>query len=138
MKKMIPFVTTIFLILSLSSQSYAQEVLTRINGGASWRAPGSSMNISNLNTSNTSSHTLTDKDHIVFVDASNNDASIIIPDASTCPGKIYYFIKISSSNDLILFRDVQVNPKKVKRKFSGTHVCLSIVSDGTKWWEIDL
>jgi hypothetical protein len=51
---------------------------------------------------------------------------------------MYLFIKTTSSNSLIFSNySIKVSPNSSKSTFNGNNIKLSIVSDGTDWWQLE-
>lgn len=186
-----------------NQKSYAQEVLTKVNGGASWEAasniygsngtissdrvvnanskdltfenvdqlvienassdnvlnidapnnevgirtgsPNSSLHVNgsvsyataNFSASSSNSYTMGDDDYLLFASTTSSSATINLPNANTCPGRVYRFIKTRTNNSLIFSPTIMVNSTTSQGIFSGTDVKLTIISNGTNWWKLE-
>ena len=193
----------IFNILDIPQQTLAQEVLTKVNGGASWEtasnifgsngtissnrtinanqeditfenldqfilenassdnvlnidapnnkigvrtgSPSSSLDINGsvsyatatFSATGSNSYTMGDDDYLLFASTTSSSATINLPNASTCPGRVYRFIKTRTNNSLIFSPTIMVNSTTGQGTFSGTDVKLTIISDGTNWWKLE-
>ncbi|MDG1046692.1 MAG: hypothetical protein P8P81_08810 [Bacteroidia bacterium] len=132
----------ILLILNLHMPANAQELLTKVNGGASWQLPEINGNTSfasnNFKASTANSYLMGTDDYLLFVNSSDASASIELPDPTKCQGRMYLFIKTTSSNSLIFSNySIKVSPNSSKSTFNGNNIKLSIVSDGTDWWQLE-
>lgn len=86
----------------------------------------------------TSSYTATLNDNILLCDATNGNITIILPQASTASGKLYYIKKTDiSGNDIIIdgYGDETVDDETTQT-FDTQYLCLTIVCDETEWWII--
>ena len=187
----------------ITNQCHAQEVLTKINGGASWESasniygsdgtiaadrvvnanskdltfenvdqlvienassdnvlnidapnnevgirtgtPNSSLHVNgsvsyataNFTAGPSNSYTMGDDDYLLFASTTSSSATINLPNASTCPGRVYRFIKTRTNNSLIFSPTIMVNSTTGQGIFSGTDVKLTIISNGTNWWKLE-
>lgn len=83
------------------------------------------------------SYTMGDDDYLLFASTTSSSATINLPNASTCPGRVYRFIKTRTNNSLIFSPTIMVNSTTGQGTFSGTDVKLTIISNGTNWWKLE-
>lgn len=131
----------ILLVLNGHMPAKAQRLLTKVDGGASWELPKinghTSFASKNFIASTTNSYLMGIDDYLLFASTTSSSATINLPNASTCPGRVYRFIKTRTNNSLIFSPTIMVNSTTGQGTFSGTDVKLTIISNGTNWWKLE-
>lgn len=87
-----------FLVLGFIFQSQAQEVLTKINGGASWKS-GVSTSVLRLGSGSSGSSIIVgDAHHVVIIESTVSGLTITLPQSSSDNvGRIYVLVNRSSN-----------------------------------------
>jgi hypothetical protein len=83
------------------------------------------------------SYTMNEDDYLLFANTSSAVAYINLPAPTTCPGRVYRFIKTRTANGIMFNRTIEVTPSTVTNHFTGTDIKLTIISDGSLWWKLE-